>query len=126
MPRQLTNTNLLQLSTAAAVIHEVSMNSPILMHHAALHHAYLLITAVTDPPTEPAGVGAPIGANTKAPPTQAAPPPTPTPVPLRAHDAAVKANATRKANTRNAAATAEKIGANTKAPEPSDEPAVTE
>lgn len=106
MPRQLTNTNLLQLSTAAAVIHEVCMNSPSLMHHAALHHAYHLITAVTDPPTEPAGERAPIGANTKAPPSQAAPPPTPTPVPLRAHDAAVKANATRKANARHAASTA--------------------
>ncbi len=44
----------------------------------------------------------------------------------KAHAAAVKAAATRKANKAKSALTGEKIGADTKAPEPSDEPAVTE
>jgi len=51
--------------------------------------------------------------------------PTP-PIRAHAHDAAVKAAATRKANKQKSAGTGEKIGADTKAPEPSDEPAVTE
>ena len=51
--------------------------------------------------------------------------PTP-PIPAHAHAAALKAAATRKANKAKAAGTGERIGANTKAPEPSDEPAVTE
>ena len=51
--------------------------------------------------------------------------PTP-PIRDHAHDAAVKAAATRKANKQKSAGTGEKIGADTKAPEPSDEPAVTE
>ena len=51
--------------------------------------------------------------------------PTP-PIRAHAHDAAVKAAATRKANKQKSADTGEKIGADTKAPEPSDEPAVTE
>ena len=51
--------------------------------------------------------------------------PTP-PIRAHAHDAAVKAAATRKANKQKSAGTAEKIGADTKAPETSDEPAVTE
>ncbi len=50
--------------------------------------------------------------------------PTP-PIRAHAHDAAVKAAATRKANKQKSAGTGEKIGANTKAPEPSDEPPVT-
>ncbi len=48
--------------------------------------------------------------------------PTP-PIRAHAHDAAVKAAATRKANKQKSAGIAEKIGADTKAPEPSDEPA---
>ena len=70
-------------------------------------------------------------------PTQAPPPSSPvltiteapdgTPrVNAKAHAAAVKAAATRKANKAKSAGTGEKIGADTKAPEPSDEPAVTE
>src|SRR5208337_5535685 len=51
--------------------------------------------------------------------------PTP-PIRAHAHDAAAKAAATRKANKAKSAGTAEKIGADTKAPAESDEPAVTE
>ena len=70
-------------------------------------------------------------------PNQAAPPaapvltitevdgPTP-PIRAHAHAAAVKAAATRKATKAKSAGTGEKIGADTKAPEPSNEPAVTE
>ena len=51
--------------------------------------------------------------------------PTP-PIRAHAHDAAVKAAATRKANKQKSAGIAEKIGADTKAPKPLIEPAVTE
>ena len=51
--------------------------------------------------------------------------PTP-PIRAHAHNAAVKAAATRKANKAKSAGTGEKIGADTKAPETSDELAVTE
>ncbi len=52
--------------------------------------------------------------------------PKPKPTPAQRSAAAVKAAATRKANKAKSAGTGEKIGADTKAPEPSDEPAVTE
>ena len=51
--------------------------------------------------------------------------PTP-PIRAHAHDAAVKAAPTRKANKQKSAGTGEKIRADTKAPKPNDEPAVTE
>jgi hypothetical protein len=96
------------------------------LQRAALSFCALTLRGMTTPPQAPAAAA-----------SQAAPPAAPvltitevdgpTP-PIRAHapDAAVKAAATRKANKQKSAGTAEKIGADTKAPEPSDEPAVTE
>jgi hypothetical protein len=96
------------------------------LQRAALCFCALTLRSMTTPPQAPAAAA-----------SQAAPPaapvltitevdgPTP-PIRAHAHDAAVKAAATRKANKQKSAGTAEKIGADTKAPEPSDEPAVTE
>ena len=96
------------------------------LQRAALCFCALTLRSMTTPAQAPAAA-----VNQAAPP--AAPVltitevdgPTP-PIRAHAHDAAVKAAATRKANKQKSAGIAEKIGADTKAPEPSDEPAVTE
>ena len=96
------------------------------LQRAALCFCALTLRSMTTPAQAPAAA-----VNQAAPP--AAPVltitevdgPTP-PIRAHAHAAAVKAAATRKANKQKSAGTAEKIGADTKAPEPSDEPAVTE
>jgi len=96
------------------------------LQRAALYFCALTLRSMTTPAQAPAATA-----------SQAAPPaapvltitevdgPTP-PIRAHAHDAAVKAAATRKANKQKSAATGKKIGADTKAPETSDEPAVTE
>ena len=96
------------------------------LQRAALCFCALTLRSMTTPAQAPAA------AVNQAPPPAApvltiteADGPTP-PIRAHAHDAAVKAAATRKANKQKSAGTAEKIGADTKAPERSDEPAVTE
>jgi len=96
------------------------------LQRAALCFCALTLRSMTTPAQAPAAAA-----------SQAAPPaapvltitevdgPTP-PIRAHAHGTAVKAAATRKANNQKSAGTAEKIGADTKAPETSDEPAVTE
>ena len=96
------------------------------LQRAALFFCALTLRSMTTPAQAPAA------AASQAPPP-AAPVltitevdgPTP-PIRAHAHDAAVKAAATRKANKQKSAATGKKIDADTKAPETSDEPAVTE
>ena len=96
------------------------------LQRAALFFCALTLRSMTTPAQAPAA------AASQAPPPAApvltiteADGPTP-PIRAHAHDAAVKAAATRKANKQKSAATGKKIDADTKAPETSDEPAVTE
>jgi hypothetical protein len=126
MAQQLTSTHRAHLRQATDIIEDVVTLPLTPMGTGALAHAHRLITDIINPAPAPAA------AASQAPPP-AAPVltitevdgPTP-PIRAHAHGTAVKAAATRKANNQKSAGTAEKIGADTKAPETSDEPAVTE
>ena len=126
MAKTLSNAQHQSLLLILGVLTELSTSETRPTQKAALSYCTANLLDIVAPPKPP------------TPPASQAPPPAapvltitevdgPTP-PIRAHshDAAVKAAATRKANKAKAAGTAEKIGADTKAPEPSAEPAVTE
>ena len=126
MAQQLSKVQQAVISYAIAVIDAIPDRELPILTHAALLTVRHGLDQLLPAPAKPAAA-----------PSQAAPPaapvltitevdgPTP-PIRAHAHDAAVKAAATRKANKQKSAGTAEKIGADTKAPETSDEPAVTE
>ena len=126
MAQQLSKVQQAVISYSIAVIDAIPVKELRILTHAALQTVRDGLTELLLTPAKPAAA-----------PNQAAPPaapvltitevdgPTP-PIRAHAHDAAVKAAATRKANNQKSAGTAEKIGADTKAPETSDEPAVTE
>jgi hypothetical protein len=126
MAQQLTSTHRAHLRQATDIIEDVVTLPLTPMGRGALAHAHRLITDIINPAPAPAA------AASQAPPP-AAPVltitevdgPTP-PIRAHAHGTAVKAAATHKANKQKSAGTGEKIGADTKAPETSDEPAVTE
>ena len=126
MAQQLTSTHRAHLRQATDIIEDVVTLPLTPMGRGALAHAHRLITDIINPAPAPAAA-----ANQAAPPAAPvltiteADGPTP-PIRAHAHGAAVKAAATRKANKAKSAGTGEKIGADTKAPEPSNEPAVTE
>jgi hypothetical protein len=108
------------------VIDAIPNRELLILTHAALQTVRAGLEELLPTPAKPAAA-----------PNQAAPPaapvltitevdgPTP-PIRAHAHGTAVKAAATHKANKQKSAGTGEKIGADTKAPETSDEPAVTE
>jgi hypothetical protein len=126
MAQQLSELQQAVISYAIAVIDAIPDKELLILTHAALQTVRDDLRELLLTPAKPAAA-----------PNQAAPPaapvltitevdgPTP-PIRAHAHDAAVKAAATRKANKQKSAATGKKIGADTKAPETSDEPAVTE
>ena len=126
MAKTLSNVQHQSLLLILGVLSELSTSETRPTQKAALSYCTANLLDIVAPPKAPAPAV-----------KQAAPPaapvltitevdgPTP-PIRAHAHDAAVKAAATRKANKAKSAATGEKIGADTKAPEPSDEPAVTE
>ena len=126
MAKTLSNVQHQSLLLILGVLSELSTSETRPTQKAALSYCTANLLDIVAPPKAPAPA-----VNQAAPP--AAPVltitevdgPTP-PIRAHAHDAAVKAAATRKANKQKSAATGEKIGADTKAPEPSDEPAVTE
>jgi len=126
MAKTLSNAQHQSLLLVLGVLSELSTSETRPTQKAALSYCTANLLDIVAPPKPP------------TPPASPAPPPAapvltitevdgPTP-PSRAHshDAAVNAAATRKANKAKAAGTGERIGADTKAPEPSDEPAVTE
>ena len=126
MAQQLSKVQQAVISYSIAVIDAIPDRELLILTHAALQTVRDTLGELLPTPAKPAAA-----------PSQAAPPaapvltitevdgPTP-PIRAHAHAAAVKAAATRKANKAKSAGTGEKIGADTKAPEPSDEPAVTE
>ena len=126
MAQQLSKVQQGVISYSIAVIDAIPDKELLILTHAALQTVRDGLIELLLTPAKPATA-----------PNQAAPPaapvltitevdgPTP-PIRAHAHDAAVKAAATRKANKQKSAGTGEKIGADTKAPEPSNEPAVTE
>ncbi len=126
MAQQLSKLQQAVISYAIAVIDAIPDKELLILTHAALQTVRDGLRELLLTPAKPAAA-----------PNQAAPPaapvltitevdgPTP-PIRAHAHGAAVKAAATRKANKAKSAGAGEKIGADTKAPEPSDEPAVTE
>ena len=126
MAKTLSNVQHQSLLLILGVLSELSTSETRPTQKAALSYCTANLLDIVAPPKAPTPAA-----------SQAAPPaapvltitevdgPTP-PIRAHAHDAAVKAAATRKANKAKSAATGEKIGADTKAPEPSDEPAVTE
>ena len=126
MAQQLSKVQQAVISYSIAVIDAIPDRELLILTHAALQTVRHSLVELLPTPAKPAA------AASQAPPP-AAPVltitevdgPTP-PIRAHAHDAAVKAAATRKANKQKSAGTGEKIGADTKAPEPSDEPAVTE
>jgi hypothetical protein len=126
MAKTLSNVQHQSLLLILGVLSELSTSETRPTQKAALSYCTANLLDIVAPPKAPAPA-----VNQAAPP--AAPVlnitevdgPTP-PIRAHAHDAAVKAAATRKANKAKSAATGEKIGADTKAPEPSNEPAVTE
>ena len=126
MAKTLSNAQHQSLLLILGVLTELSTSETRPTQKAALSYctANLLdIVAPPKPPTPPANQATPPAAPVLT--ITEVDGPTP-PIRAHSHDAAVKAAATRKANKAKAAGTAEKIGADTKAPEPSDEPAVTE
>ena len=126
MAKTLSNVQHQSLLLILGVLSELSTSETRPTQKAALSYCTANLLDIVAPPKAPAPA-----VNQAAPP--AAPVltiaevdgPTP-PIRAHAHDAAVKAAATRKANKQKSAGTGEKIGADTKAPEPSDEPVVTE
>jgi hypothetical protein len=126
MAQQLSKVQQTVISYSIAVIDAIPTTELLILTHAALLTVRDSLEELLPTPAKPAAA-----------PNQAAPPaapvltitevdgPTP-PIRAHAHDAAVKAAATRKANKAKSAGSGEKIGADTKAPEPSNEPAVTE
>ena len=126
MAQQLSKVQQAVISYSIAVIDAIPDRELLILTHAALQTVRHSLVELLPTPAKPAA------AASQAPPP-AAPVltitevdgPTP-PIRAHAHAAAVKAAATRKAKKQKSAGTAEKIGADTKAPEPSDEPAVTE
>ena len=126
MAQQLSKVQQAVISYSIAVIDAIPDRELLILTHAALQTVRHSLVELLPTPAKPAA------AASQAPPP-AAPVltitevdgPTP-PIRAHAHDAAVKAAATRKANKQKSAGTGEKIGADTKAPETSDEPAVTE
>jgi hypothetical protein len=126
MAKTLSNVQHQSLLLILGVLSELSTSETRPTQKAALSYCTTNLLDIVAPPKAPAAA-----VNQAAPP--AAPVltitevdgPTP-PIRAHAHGAAVKAAATRKANNQKSAGTAEKIGADTKAPETSDEPAVTE
>ena len=126
MAQQLSKVQQAVISYSIAVIDAIPDNELLILTHASLQTVRHGLEELLPTPAKSAAA-----------PSQAAPPaapvltitevdgPTP-PIRAHAHAAAVKAAATRKANKAKSAGTGEKIGADTKAPEPSDEPAVTE
>ena len=126
MAKTLSNVQHQSLLLILRVLSELSTSETRPTQKAALSYCTASLLDIVAPPKAPAPA-----VNQAAPP--AAPVltitevdgPTP-PIRAHAHDAAVKAAATRKANKQKSAATGKKIGADTKAPETSDEPAVTE
>ena len=126
MTHQLSKVQQAVISYCIAVIDAIPDTELLILTHAALQTVRHGLEQLLPTPAKPTPAA-----------SQAAPPaapvltitevdgPTP-PIRAHAHDAAVKAAATRKANKQKSAGIAEKIGADTKAPEPSDEPAVTE
>ena len=126
MAQQLSKVQQAVISYSIAVIDAIPDRELLILTHAALQTVRHGLEELLPTPAMPAAA-----------PNQAAPPaapvltitevdgPTP-PIRAHAHDAAVKAAATRKANKAKSAGTGEKIGADTKAPETSDELAVTE
>ncbi len=126
MAQQLSKVQQAVISYSIAVIDAIPDKELLILTHAALQTVRHGLIELLLTPAKPAAA-----------PNQAAPPaapvltitevdgPTP-PIRAHAHAAAVKAAATRKANKQKSAGTAEKMGADTKAPETSDEPAVTE
>ena len=126
MAKTLSNVQHQSLLLILGVLSELSTSETRPTQKAALSYCTANLLDIVAPPKAPAPA-----VNQAAPP--AAPVltitevdgPTP-PIRAHAHDAAVKAAPTRKANKQKSAATGEKIGADTKAPETSDEPAVTE
>jgi len=132
-----TATHVPVLLTAAAIITEVATESMSIMHCAALQHAHGLITAVTDSLAEPNNQPARVGANTKAPTSQAAAPPAtmqpdasketkPTRTAAQRSQAAVQAAKTRKENKAKTAATTESGATTDRAPAQSGDTAATE
>ena len=126
MAQQLSKVQQAVISYSIAVIDAIPDRELLILTHAALQTVRHSLVELLPTPAKPAT------AASQAPPP-AAPVltitevdgPTP-PIRAHAHDAAVKAAATRKANKQKSAGTGEKIGADTKAPKPNDEPAVTE
>jgi hypothetical protein len=126
MAQQLSKVQQAVISYSIAVIDAIPDRELLILTHAALQTVRHSLVELLPTPAKPAA------AASQAPPP-AAPVltitevdgPTP-PIRAHAHDAAVKAAATRKANKQKSAGTGEKIGADTKAPKPNDEPAVTE
>jgi hypothetical protein len=126
MAKTLSNVQHQSLLLILRVLSELSTSETRPTQKAALSYCTASLLDIVAPPKAPAPA-----VNQAAPP--AAPVltitevdgPTP-PIRAHAHDAAVKAAATRKANKQKSAATGKKIDADTKAPETSDEPAVTE
>jgi hypothetical protein len=126
MAKTLSNVQHQSLLLILGVLSELSTSETRPTQKAALSYCTTNLLDIVAPPKAPAAA-----VNQAAPP--AAPVltitevdgPTP-PIRAHAHGAAVKAAATRKANKQKSAGIAEKIGADTKAPETSDEPAVTE
>jgi hypothetical protein len=126
MAKTLSNVQHQSLLLILGVLSELSTSETRPTQKAALSYCTANLLDIVAPPKAPAPA-----VNQAAPP--AAPVlnitevdgPTP-PIRAHAHDAAVKAAATRKANKQKSAATGKKIDADTKAPETSDEPAVTE
>ena len=126
MAQQLSHVQQSVIRYSIAVIDAIPDTEILILTHAALQTVRDGLIELLSTPAKPAAA-----------PNQAPPPaapvltitesdgPTP-PIRAHAHAAAVKAAATRKANKAKSARTGEKIGADTKAPEPSDEPAVTE
>lgn len=126
MAQQLSKDQQAVISYSIAVIDAIPDRELLIITHAALKTVRDALGALLPTPAKPAA------AASQAPPPAApvltiteADGPTP-PIRAHAHDAAVKAAATRKANKAKSAGTGEKIGADTKAPEPLIEPAVTE
>jgi hypothetical protein len=125
MAKTLSNAQHQSLLLILGVLSELSTSETRPTQKAALSYctANLLdIVAPPKPPTPPASQAAPPAAPVLT--ITEVDGPTP-PIRAHAHDAAVKAAATRKANKTKAAGTGERIGANTKAPAWSDGPAPT-
>ena len=126
MAQQLSKVQQAVISYSIAVIDAIPDRELLILTHAALQTVRHSLVELLPTPAKPAA------AASQAPPP-AAPVltitevdgPTP-PIRAHAHGTAVKAAATRKANKQKSAGTGEKIGADTKAPKPNDEPAVTE